>query len=173
MQDKTMKTVLNTPVLFSLLVTASTPSVALMSIGVVSRERAEEFGMVLRSTASGPKAVWVELEFKREGKLKDLLHVSLEIREGDELLVGYAALREKRSRSGAVVVSFMANRAYLDKITLTVVVGAPMNMTGYEVRVRDFVDLGEVDKRTPDVRAARAEGDSAARPAVAVEPTAE
>ena len=36
-------------------------------------------------------------------------------REKDKLLVGYAAMREKRTASGSVVFTFMANRAFADK----------------------------------------------------------
>jgi hypothetical protein len=113
---------------------------ALMGIAQVSKEQAKEMGIEVRLTDSGPKDFWVELEFKPEGKLKDYSHVSLEIRDGDKLLVGYAALQEKRTDSGSVVVRFMADRAFLDKITLSVVAGFPTNMTGYELRLKDFVE---------------------------------
>ncbi len=116
---------------------------ALMGIAPVSKEQAKEMGIDVRLTDSGPKAFWVELEFKPEGKLKAYSHVSLEIREGDKLLVGYAALQERRTDSGNVVVRFMADRAFLDKITLSVVAGFPSNMTGYEIRLKDFVELAK------------------------------
>jgi hypothetical protein len=95
--------------------------------------------MEVRTKANGPNEVWVELEFKTEGKLKDFSHVELEIRDGEKFLLGYAPLREKRSSSGSVVVSFMANRAYLDKVTLCVVVGSLADV-GYELRLKDFVE---------------------------------
>ncbi len=95
--------------------------------------------MELRFIGNGPNEVWVELEFEPEGQLKDFSRVSLEIREGDKLSVGYAPLREERSPSGSVTVRFMASWAYLEKVTLSVVAGQPMNMTGYELRVKDFV----------------------------------
>jgi hypothetical protein len=67
--------------------------------------------------------------------------VSVEgFKELPQMLVGYAALREKRSSSGSVVVNFMANRAFLDKITLRVVVAdVPVGGSGYELRVKEFV----------------------------------
>ena len=100
-------------------------------------------GMEIRAKGNGPNEVWVELEFKTEGKFRHFSQVELAIGEGDKLLVGYAALRQKRSSSGSVVVRFMANRAYLEKITLTVVVG-DFGDIGYDLRVKDFVDLGKV-----------------------------
>ncbi|MHC1766161.1 MAG: hypothetical protein AB9869_17975 [Verrucomicrobiia bacterium] len=134
-----MRTVFCAALVAVLLALAVRPCFAVMEIAPVSRERAKEVGMDLRFIGNGPKEVWVELEFKAEGKLKDFSHVSLEIRKADKLLVGYAPLREKRSPSGSVVVRFMANRACLERDTLSVVVGQPMDMTGYELRVKDFV----------------------------------
>ena len=135
------KTIMNISVLTFLLFSASSQCFPEMTIEQVSKERAKELGMEVRTKANGPNDIWVELEFKAEGKFKDFSHVSLEIREGKQLLVGYAALREKRSSSGSVVVNFMANRAFLDKITLTVVVAdVPLGGSGYEVRVKDFTE---------------------------------
>jgi len=121
-----------------------------MTIEQVSKERAKELGMEIRTKANGPNDIWVELAFKPEGKFKDFSHVSLEIREGKKLLVGYAALREKRSSSGSVVVTFVANRAFLDKITLRVVVAdVPLGGSGYELRVKDFVELVKPSPNAP------------------------
>jgi hypothetical protein len=138
-----MKTLVNTAVLVVLLAVAPTPCFALRSVGQVSKKEAKEMGMEIRAKPAGPDAVWVELEFKTEDKLKHFSHVELEIGEGDKLLVSYAALRETRSASGSVVVRFMANRAYLDKITLCVVAGSFADI-GYNLRVKDFVELEKV-----------------------------
>ena len=139
-----MKTILKFSVLTFLLIAASSQCFALRDLAEVSKERAKELGLEIRSNAAGPDAVWLELEFKTEGRLKDFNHVELEIREGEKLLVAYAALSEKRSNSGSVLVRFMANRAYLDKITLTVVTGFPSADFGNELRVKDFVDLDKL-----------------------------
>ena len=82
---------------------------ALMGIKPVSKDDAKEMGIEVRVTDAGPKDAWVELEFKPEGSLKDFSHVSLEIRDGDKLLVGYAPLQDKRTDAGNVVVRFMAD----------------------------------------------------------------
>ena len=53
-----------------------------------------------------------------------------------------AALQLKQPSPGHFTVSFTADRAPLDKITLMVVVGAgAMVGGGYELRVKDFVEL--------------------------------
>ena len=135
-----MKTIFKFSVLAVLLAVAPSPCLADMGITLVSKERAKELGLQMRFTANGTNEVWVELEFKTEGQLKDFFHVSLEV--GD--VVGYAPLREERSSSGRVVVRFRANRGSLDKITLRVVVGHPLNYTGYFLRVKDFVEPEKV-----------------------------
>ena len=136
-----MKAILTISVLTFLLFAASSPCFALWSGGQVSKEQAKELGMEIRAKASGTNAVWVELEFKPEDKLKSFSHVDLRISEGEKSLVT-ATLREDRARPGRVVVSFSADRARLDRITLRVVVVPSGQLgAGYELRVKDFVVL--------------------------------
>jgi hypothetical protein len=136
-----MKTILNISVLTFLLVAASSPCFALWSVGQVSKEQAKELGMVIRSKASGTNTVWVVLERKTEGKLKSFSHVELLIKEGEKSLVS-APMQEDRSRPGRVVVSFTADRSYLDKIALCMMVADMMpGGTIYELQVKDFVEL--------------------------------
>jgi hypothetical protein len=87
----------------------------------------------------------VELAFKNEGELKNFDRVELWIREGEKFLLG-ATLKEDRDRTkpGQVVVAFTVDRTLLDKARLVVVAGRVMDMTGYELRVKDFVDLEKV-----------------------------
>jgi hypothetical protein len=134
-----------------LLVVTAIPCFAETAIYHVFRERAQELGMEVRSKAAGTNDLWVELEFKTEGRFKDFdperrnSRVEMRIMEGGKLLVGYAALREKRSSSGGIVVGFMANRAYIENITLSVVVGSGLLSGGaYELRLKDFVEPEKV-----------------------------
>ncbi len=135
------KLILGVAVFATLLAVSATVGYAMMDIEVVSNERAKALEVSVRAKASGPKHVWVELEFKTEGELKNFSHVSMEIRDGKELLVGYAPMEAKRTNSGTVVFRFIASRAYLDKITLRIVEGELTNMVGHEFPLRDFVDL--------------------------------
>ena len=136
-----LKTIFNISVLTCLLLAASSPCFAAWSVGQVSKEQAKELGMEIRSKANSTNAVWVELEFKTEGKLKSFSHVDLRISEGEKELVT-ATLREDRSRPGRVVVSFTADHAQLDKITLWVYVADMMpGGTIHKLRVKDFVEL--------------------------------
>jgi hypothetical protein len=96
--------------------------------------------MEVRSTAAGPNQVRVELEFKAEGPLKNFSRVDLRFGEGDNPPLT-APLQEDRSKPGRVVVSFTADRAYLDKINLWVMVPESAGGTIYHLRVKDFVGL--------------------------------
>src|SRR5437773_7464905 len=139
-----MKTISHILVLAALLLAVSSVF-AMRSIGFISKKDAKELGMELRFKDNGTNEVWVELEFKTEGKFKDFSHVELEIRDAKKFLLGYAPLKEKRTSSGNVLIHFLANRAFLDEVTLTVVVGRdPTNLGGWELRVKDFVEQEKV-----------------------------
>jgi len=121
------------------LVVAPNRSFALREIGLITKEQAKEMGLEVRAVGGDATQVWLELEFKAQGKLMHFNHVELEINEGDKMLVSYASLRDRRLQSGRVLVRFLANPGYLDMITLTVVVG-DVTEAGYQIRVRDFVE---------------------------------
>jgi hypothetical protein len=129
---------------FLLVIAAAHTCLAEIGVEHVSKERAKKLGIEIRLKGNGPNEVWLELEFKAEGDLKDFSHVSLEIREGDKLLIGWAPLKGEPDASGRVHVGFMANRDFLDKVTLRIMTGRPRDMTGHDLRVRDFVELGKV-----------------------------
>jgi hypothetical protein len=116
------------------------PCFALWEIAEVTKERAKELGIEVRSHAAGPVDVRVELDFKPEGELKNVREVNLRISDGEKLVVT-APLREDRSNPGRVVVTFTADRTKLDKLTLWVMVPAPLGGVVHELRVKDFVDL--------------------------------
>ena len=128
----------------ALLVATSGECYALMSIELVSVDRAKALGLEVRAHAAGPDVVRVELEFETQGKLKDYSRVDLELRDGGRLLSS-STLREEPSKPGRIVVGFAADRTKLDQMTLRVVVQhSPRSRTGYDVRVKDFVDLEKV-----------------------------
>ena len=138
-----MKTLPHLAALVLVLVATSGRCLAMIEIENVTKDRAKELGIELRGKANGPKEAWIELELRPEGKLKAFHHVSLEIRgddEGKEFLLGWTPLESKRTSTGIVVVRVMANRAFLEKVTLRVVCGA-MGEEGHDLRVKDFVDL--------------------------------
>jgi len=135
-----MKTILNISAVAVFLAVVPSPCFALWEIAPVSKEGAKELDMQVRSEPVGPNHVRVELEFKPGGKLKDFSRVDLRIGAGDNPPVT-APLREDRSKPGRVVVSFTADRAQLDKLTLWVMVPASLGGIIYDLRVKDFVEL--------------------------------
>jgi hypothetical protein len=122
----------------AVLLISTSPCFALGSVLQVSKEEAKKMGMEVRSTALGANQVRVELEFKVEGGLKNFRHVDLWLGEGDNPLLA-APLQADRSKPGQVAVSFTADRAYLDKITLRVTV-SELGDTVYKLRIKDFVE---------------------------------
>jgi hypothetical protein len=142
-----MKTLFGIAVLAVLLV-AARACFALTFHVAVSKEGAKELGMEVRTTATGPDRVSVQLEFKTEGRFvefspegkhKDYSRVELRIGEGNDPPV-IAPLKEDRSKPGRVVVSFTADRTELDKLKLWVEVPEPDGRTIYDLRVKDFVE---------------------------------
>jgi len=135
-----MKTILSLAAAAVLLVVAPSPCLALWFIDHVTSERANELGMEVRSTAGGQNQVKVELEFKLAGELKDFDRVDLRVGQGDNPPVT-APLKEDRSKPGRVVVSFSADRAQVDQLSLRVMVPGSLGGVVYDLRVKDFVDL--------------------------------
>ena len=134
-----MKTTISLAVLV-LFAAACESCLAMISTRNVSKDQAKELGIELRAKPNGPKEAWIELEFKPEGQLKEFHHVSVEIRDGEQFLLGWTPLEAKRTDSGRVVVRVMGNRAFLEKLTLRVVTGA-LGDAGYDLRIKDLVDL--------------------------------
>lgn len=125
------------------------PCFALWLIAPVSQEGAKKLGMEVRTKATEPNHVIVQLEFKTEGtfeefspqgKFKDRSRVELRIGEGDNPPLT-VPLREDRSKPGRVVVSFTADRTQLDKLKLWVMVPNADGGSIYDLRVKDFVEL--------------------------------
>ena len=132
-----------------LLAVMSSSSLGMISFGYVSKAKAKELGMEIRYKAAGPHAVWVELEFKTEGKLKGFSErkiynrVELRISDGEKGAKVTAALRENRSQPGRLIVSFSADRDQIDKMSLWVI----QHLAGHAdvLRMRDFIDLKDLD----------------------------
>jgi hypothetical protein len=116
---------------------------AMDSVRSISKEQVKELGMEVRSKAAGPDAVWVELEFETKGELANVTHVGLEMWAGKKLLLS-STLRDNRPSPGHVAVSFTAARSDLDKFTLRVLSDQGLGSVGYEIRVKEVVELEKV-----------------------------
>jgi hypothetical protein len=134
-----MKPIFTISAVAVLFIVTPAPCFALWGMASVSKERAKELDMEVRSEPAGPNHVRVELECKAEGALKNFTHVDLRVGQGANPPVT-APLREDRSKRGRVVVSFTADRAELDKLSLWVRVPELDGGTIYDLRVKDFVE---------------------------------
>ena len=79
-----MKTILNISVLVFLLAITPSQCFALREIMPLTKKEAKEMGIEVRAKPNGPGAVWLELEFKPEGKLKGFTHVELVMTDGEK-----------------------------------------------------------------------------------------
>jgi hypothetical protein len=120
-----MKTILNISVLILLLFAAPSQCCAMMVIEDVSKARAKELGVEVRSKMIGTNAVYVWLEFKTKGELKDFQHAQLEITAGERSVVS-ATLLPDRPSPDSVVVFFSADPATMPTCTVWIVVGRPL-----------------------------------------------
>lgn len=122
-----------------------TPGVcfAMVEIETVSKERAKELGLEIRSNAAGPDLVRVELAFDAKA-LPGYSRVDFEIRDGGKLLSS-CSLREETAEPGRVVVSFAADRTKLAQMTLRIMTGVgTRSMVGRDIHVNEFVDLDKL-----------------------------
>jgi hypothetical protein len=145
-----MKTSITILALAVLLGAAPSRSFALWGFMTVSKEDAKALGMEVRTTEEGANQVRVDLELNTKGDLKTFTddpygrhgRVVLRIGQEDKPSVT-AALLEDRSKPGRVAVSFTADRAELDKLTLEVQVPIGLGGQIYKLRVKDFVAPGK------------------------------
>jgi uncharacterized protein (TIGR03067 family) len=138
-----MKTIVKIVALAVLFGVGPSPCFGRWAVLLVSKEEAKEFGMQVRTTATGSNQVTVELEFKPEGYFKEYSRVELWIGEGDNPRVT-APLREDRSKAGHIVVGFSVDRVQLDQSNLRLIVphsGGGAKGVTYMLRVKDFVEL--------------------------------
>src|ERR1035438_1953963 len=117
-----MNTIFKISVSALLLVITTGTCLAARGITLVTKQQAKEWGIEIRVTANGPREVWVELQFKTEGKFKEFGCVELQTSE-----VSYAPLKEQRSSAGSITVRFLAKRAQIDNVTLVIVAGNALN----------------------------------------------
>ena len=104
----------------------------------LSRGRAKELRIEVRSKAAGPQQVHVEMEFKPEGELKGVGRVDLRV--GGDSPVLTAPLEVDRSKPGRLRISFTADPAILDKFALELWARKDhLGGTIYQLQMKDVV----------------------------------
>jgi hypothetical protein len=135
------------PLLASLLclLLATAAARAEMLIEPVSKARAKQLGLEVRAQAAGPDAVWIELSLDPNNPgLKDLDHVSLELRDAADKLLLSTPLKQTPQPSGRHTVSLTLARDTLGRATLRIVTGSPRDYAGHDLKLSDFVDRTQV-----------------------------
>jgi len=136
-----MKTIFSIWVLTLLLFAAPSQSFAMYSFGDVSRERAKELGVTIRTHTNGAAGIQVWLEFKAEGELQKITYIELRIGEAESRIMS-ASLPVSYATPGKGVVSFSVYPAYLSQSTLMIVVyNGPKGDVGYRFKIKDFIEL--------------------------------
>jgi hypothetical protein len=106
---------------------------------IVTKERAKALGLSLTSQASGPDSVRVRLEFEKQGELKEYSRIELKQFNGDKLLLS-VTLKEGESKSGRVIVGFVAARSNLSTLSLEIIAkDASGSRVRYVLPMKDFV----------------------------------
>jgi hypothetical protein len=105
--------------------------------------------MEIRSAASGPNDVRVELQFKSTGNLKSYKRVDLRI-DGEHKPLLSATLKETYLEDGSIVVSCLAARTQLGNVKLWVMCADGIQQKRiYEIRLNEFVRLAQDNSATP------------------------
>lgn len=136
-----MKTRITPSILAALLLGFASPCFAMMEIAEVSKERAKELGVTLRSRPNGDAGVAVWIEFRAAGVLKNFTRVELRMTSAGKHLMS-ASLLASRTED-RVEAYFSADPDQLAGSTLLIAVtDAPRTHIGYEFRVNNFVEAG-------------------------------
>src|SRR5689334_14886851 len=93
---------LTLPLLLLALLALPSLCFAFESIEFVTKERAKELGLVIKTNGAGPDAVYIELSFEKQGEMKSYSRVALEMHAEGKLLMT-STLREEQSEPGKVV----------------------------------------------------------------------
>ena len=138
-----MKTLLHCTLLTFLLFAGTSRCFALVEIAEVSKERARELGVTLRSQPNGEAGVAVWLEFKTKGELKNFTHVDVRVTGGGKTLI-HAYLQPSRPTPDSFSAYFSADPAWLAASELTIVVkNGERTLIGYQFKVKDFIELAK------------------------------
>ena len=139
-----MKTKISLAALSILLTLTCGRCLAMMEIARLSKDEARKMGIELRALAAGPRDARIEMEFDTRDALKKFNRVDLELMQDGKFLV-LAPLKEERTKPNHILVGFAADRSAINKLMLRIVVSEPaLGGTGYEVPLKDFIELDKI-----------------------------
>lgn len=139
-----MKTKIPHVALALILTLACGRCLAMMGISRVTQAEAKKMGIQIRAISAGPRDARIEMEFDTRDAFKKFNRVDLELMQDGKFVV-LAPLKEERTKPDHILVGFAADRAAISKLTLRIVVSEPaLGGTGYEVPLKDFIDLDKI-----------------------------
>jgi len=115
---------------------------AMGSVTVVTKDNQAELGFdyTLVAERISDKAVLVQMEIFREGKLKDLRSVKLTIGQGEGTPLLSAPLQTKPGKGGAWLVSFQLSPELADQCSIDLTVpSAPRTYEIYAAELKGYV----------------------------------
>ncbi|MDC0267716.1 hypothetical protein OAK97_00240 [bacterium] len=138
----------------------------------VSKEQAREWGAVIKSRTNSDAGIKVTLELNTQGKWEKFRMVELRMYKNGKHLAS-AALSVSHSTANRIATSFSVQPAMLNDCALWVYVAdIPLGGSGYQFKMKDFVDLKEISKKTPQTRSPKVKQSDSAQPAAAAAPPA-
>lgn len=127
---------------------------ALILLTDVTREKAKVLGITVRSKAR-ENDVWVQMEFKTTGPMKNFTWADLELTQGGKQLVTVPILPRKPTNDSpeeSKQLAFYIDPAALPNATVTVVVyDEPLTGTGYRFKMKDFLPQAAARKAAQTV----------------------
>jgi hypothetical protein len=124
-----------------------TPSLAVISVGVLAKEKAKEkYGITMHARKNGDAGIKVWLEFKKEGWLEKFTYAELRMEDAQGKHLISAMLQPNpvhhRQPQDITTVAFSADSEQLSRCSILVVCyGSNEGDVGYYLKVKDFLDL--------------------------------
>jgi hypothetical protein len=125
----------------------ASPSLGMISVGILSKQRAKEkYGITMHARMNGDAGIKVWLEFKKEGWLEKFTYAELRMEDARGKHLVSAQLQphpvHHRQPENVTTVAFSADLAQLGQCSFLVVCyGSNEGDVGYLLKVKDFVDL--------------------------------
>lgn len=112
---------------------------ALDLISDVSKERAKELGITVRSQPSANNDLWVQVEFKPTDPKREFKRADLDITRNGKRLVT-ASLMPQRPAPDRMRFDFYIDPAALPDASVMIVVWSdPLTGQGYRIKMKEFV----------------------------------
>lgn len=140
-----MKTAFRTVLLVLGLMALVVPCYGLISVGELTKAKAEEMGIVMKQRPNGDAGVKVWIEFRREGFMKDLSYCEMRLEDGEGVHVISARLEPNAGvhglEEGVESFSFSVDPGKLERCSFFVVAQPGIRTaTGYYLRVANFFE---------------------------------